>query len=99
MDETRVETPGAGDLLPAVRGTRGIVLRSLRGRELTVDELAAGLGVTPNAARFHLAELERGGLVAQRAVRRGPRKPSNGYSLTERGEALFPKRYDVLLNA
>jgi predicted ArsR family transcriptional regulator len=71
----------------------------LRGRELTADELAARLGVTPNAARFHLAELERGGLVAQRPVRRGPRKPSSAYSLTERGEALFPKRYDALLNA
>jgi DeoR family suf operon transcriptional repressor len=99
MDETRVEAPGAGELLPVVRGTRGIVLQLLRGRELTVDELAAGLGVTPNAARFHLVELERSGLVTQRAVRRGPRKPSNAYSLTARGEALFPKRYDALLNA
>jgi predicted ArsR family transcriptional regulator len=75
------------------------VLRLLRGPELTVDELAAGLGVTPNAARFHLAELERTGLVAQRAVRRGPRKPSSRYSLTARSEAPFPKRYDALLNA
>ncbi len=99
MDEARAATSGAGDLLPVVRGTRGVVLQLLRGRELTVDELAAGLGMTPNAARFHLAELERGGLVTQRAVRRGPRKPSNGYSLTGRGEALFPKRYDALLNA
>jgi predicted ArsR family transcriptional regulator len=99
MDETGVEAPSAGELLPVVRGPRGIVLQLLRGRELTVDELARLLEVTPNAARFHLAELERGGLVTQRAVRRGPRKPSNGYSLTERGEALFPKRYDALLNA
>jgi hypothetical protein len=75
------------------------VLRLLRGRELTADELATRPGVTPNAARFHLAELERGGLGAQRAVRRGPRKPSSGYSLTDRGEALFPERYDALLNA
>jgi DNA-binding transcriptional ArsR family regulator len=99
MDETRVEAPEAGELLPAVRGTRGVVLRLLRGCELTADELAARLGVTPNAARFHLAELERGGLVAQRAVRRGPRKPSNGYSLTARGEAVLSKCYDALLNA
>jgi predicted ArsR family transcriptional regulator len=75
------------------------VLQLLRGRELTADELAGQLGMTPNAARFHLAELERGGLVTQRPVRRGPRKPSSAYSLTDRGEALFPKHYDDLLNA
>lgn len=103
MDETQGATQGAtseaGDPLPLVRGTRAIVLRLLRGCELTADEVAARLGVTPNAARFHLAELERAGLVTQRAVRRGPRKPSSGFSLTDRGEALFPKRYDALLNA
>jgi predicted ArsR family transcriptional regulator len=37
--------------------------------------------------------------VTQRPVRRGPHKPSSGYSLTGPGEALFPKRYEVLLNA
>lgn len=99
MDETRDAAPDAGEPLPGVRGTRAHALRLLRGDELTADELGARLGVTPNAARFHLAELERTGLVAQRAVRRGPRKPSSGYSLTARGEALFPKRYDALLNA
>ena len=61
--------PVAGEPLPGVRGTRGVALRLLRGGELTADELGARLGVTPNAARFHLAELERTGLVAQRAVR------------------------------
>jgi predicted ArsR family transcriptional regulator len=98
-EATRGAAPGSGDPLPLLRGTRGVVLRLLRGCELTADELATRLGVTPNAARFHLAELERSGLVTQRAVRRGPRKPSSGYSLTDRGEALFPKRYDALLNA
>lgn len=81
------------------RGPRGRILGLLRRGERTADELAATLGVTPNGARFHLAELERDGLVAQRPVRRGPRKPSHGYSLTARGEALFPKQYDSLLNA
>ena len=49
--------------------------------------------------RFHLAELERDGLVEQRRVRRGPRKPSHGYSLTAAAQALFPKQYDAVLNA
>ena len=85
--------------VPLVRGTKGRILRLLRAGERTADELAAALEVTPNGARFHLIELERDGLVEQRPVRRGARKPSYGYSLTEQGEALFPRRYDSLLNA
>jgi predicted ArsR family transcriptional regulator len=84
---------------PLLRGTKGQILRLLRGRERTADEIAAALDVTANGARFHLTELERDGLVAQRSVRRGARKPSHGYSLAPGGEALFPKRYDALLNA
>jgi DeoR family transcriptional regulator, suf operon transcriptional repressor len=84
---------------PVLRGSKGEIIRSLRGGEKTADELAAALSVTPNAIRFHLAELERDGLVGQRSVRRGPRKPSHGYSLSPAGEALFPKQYDAVLNA
>ena len=85
--------------LQVLRGTKGEIIRSLRGGEKTADELAAALSVTPNAIRFHLSELERDGLVRQRSVRRGPRKPSHGYSLSPAGEALFPKHYDAVLNA
>ncbi|MGH2352258.1 MAG: helix-turn-helix transcriptional regulator, partial [Chloroflexota bacterium] len=85
--------------LPLPRGTKGSILRLLRGGEATVDELAARLAISRNGVRFHLTGLERDGLVEQRPVRRGPRKPSHGYSLSRLGEALFPKRYDALLNA
>lgn len=85
--------------LPFLRGTKGRILRLLRGGTQTADELAAALGVTANGVRFHLTELERDGLVAQQSVRRGPRKPSHGYSLTDQGEAVFPRRYEGLLNA
>jgi predicted ArsR family transcriptional regulator len=74
-------------------------LRLLRGGEATVDELAARLAMSPNGVRFHLSALERDGLVVQRSVRRGPRKPSHGYSLSQRAEALFPRAYAALLNA
>jgi predicted ArsR family transcriptional regulator len=84
--------------VPGLRGVRGQIVRRLRGAELTVDDLAARLELTPNGVRFHLADLERDGLVAQRSVRRGPRKPSHGYSLTAAGEALFPRAYDAVLN-
>ena len=86
--------------LPFLRGTRGHILRLLRaGGERTADELAQPLELTPNAVRFHLAELEKDGLVEQRRVRRGPRKPSHGYSLSVSAQALFPKHYDAVLNA
>src|SRR5688572_22528403 len=85
--------------LPVARGAKGEILRLLRGGERTAEELAKPLEVTPNAVRFHLTELERDGLVEQRPVRRGPRKPSHGYSLTAAGHALFPKQYDAVLNA
>ncbi len=98
MDPTTTSAPGAaGD--PLLRGTKGRILRLLRAGTLTADDLAAALEVTPNGVRFHLAELERDGLVVQQRVRRGPRKPSHGYSLTDRGESLFPRQYDALLNA
>ena len=85
--------------LPFLRGTKWRILRILRGGERTAEELAQPLEVTPNAVRFHLSELERDGLVEQRRVRRGPRKPSHGYSLTASADALFPKQYDAVLNA
>jgi DeoR family transcriptional regulator, suf operon transcriptional repressor len=85
--------------IPFLRGTKGRILRLLRRGTLTADEIATPLEMTPNGVRFHLTELERDGLVEQRSVRRGPRKPSHGYSLTGSGESLFPKRYDALLNA
>jgi DeoR family transcriptional regulator, suf operon transcriptional repressor len=85
--------------LAALKGAKGEILRLLRSGERTAEELAQPLEVTPNAVRFHLAELARDGLVEQRPVRRGPRKPSHGYSLTAAGHALFPRQYDAILNA
>jgi predicted ArsR family transcriptional regulator len=78
--------------------TRGRVVTLLRGGQRTVEELAGELGLTDNAVRAHLATLERDGLVRQRGVRRGFRKPHLTYALTREAEHLFPKAYDVLLN-
>jgi DNA-binding transcriptional ArsR family regulator len=78
--------------------TRGRVVTMLRAGERTVEELAGELGLTDNAVRAHLSTLERDGLVRQRGVRRGFRKPHLTYALTREAEHLFPKAYDVLLN-
>lgn len=78
--------------------TRGRVVTMLRGTACTVEELAQRLELTANAVRAHLATLERDGLVRQKGVRRGFRKPHHTYTLSHEAEALFPKAYDVLLN-
>lgn len=63
---------------------------------LTLDDLAVHLGVSRNAVRQHVTALERDGLVAAQGLRRGPRRPSRTYGLTERGVEEFPRRYDLL---
>jgi predicted ArsR family transcriptional regulator len=78
--------------------TRGRIVMMLRGASCTVEELAQELELTDNAVRAHLATLERDGVVLQKGVRRGFRKPHYTYTLSPEAEALFPKAYDVLLN-
>jgi len=79
--------------------TRGRMVNLLRHESLTVNELAEKLELTDNAVRAHLLTLERDGLIKQSGVRRGFRKPHFAYKLTHDAEALFPKSYDLLLNA
>lgn len=78
--------------------SRGRIVTLLRGGAKTVSELAAELELTDNAVRAHLLSLERDGLVRQRGVQRGTRKPHFSYELTGEAESLFPKAYDALLN-
>ncbi len=78
--------------------TRGQIVALLRRADRTVDELARALKLTDNAVRAHLATLERDGLVQQRGVRRGERKPAYAYRLTPEAERLFPKPYAPVLD-
>lgn len=78
--------------------TRGRIVDLVRGGVGTVDELSRHLGLTDNAVRAHLATLERDGLIEQRGVRQGLRKPHFAYGLTPEAEQLFPKAYHALLN-
>ncbi len=80
--------------------SRGKIVAALRRRRsASAVDLAGDFGLSPNAVRQQLIMLERDGYVAERSVRRGPTKPTLEYSLTERAEALFPQRYDRMLNA
>jgi DeoR family transcriptional regulator, suf operon transcriptional repressor len=82
------------------RGQRGAVLLQLkRGRELTAKDLASRLGLSLNAVRHHLKELELEGLVGHQRLHRGVGAPVFVYRLSAGGEALFPRRYDQALTA
>ena len=89
-----------GSTLPGYRGLRGDVLVALKkAQPLTAKELGLRFGVTPNALRRHLKELELEGVVRYRREIRGVGGPVFAYSLTESGERLFPQAYDTALTA
>jgi len=84
--------------LGAHKGLRGEILLELkRTQPLTARDLAAKLGVSPNAVRHHLKELEAGSLVTYGREQRGVGAPTFAYSLSTLGEALFPNRYERTL--
>ena len=84
--------------LPGYRGTRADLLVAIKkSQPIGAKELADSLGVTPNALRRHLKELEAEGVVAFRREIRGVGGPTFAYSLTDSGERLFPNAYDALL--
>lgn len=70
-----------------------------RSQPLTAKELADRLGVSLNAARHHLKELEAEGLVRYERSHRGVGAPAFSYRLSVAGEALFPRRYQETLTS
>lgn len=85
--------------LAALPSSRREILDDVKRRgEATVDELAATLGVTVQGTRQHLTTLERDGLLSHREQRDGQGRPKFVYSLTETGDALFPRNYADLTN-
>jgi predicted ArsR family transcriptional regulator len=62
----------------------------------TVKELGELLGLTSTGIRQHLTVLERDGLIEAREERGRVGRPTLVYSLTDKADALFPKRYDML---
>ena len=82
------------------QSTKGKIVTELRRRHsASAVDLAESFGISTNAVRQQLLTLERDGYVAERSVRRGPTKPTLEYSLAPAAEALFPQRYDKMLNA
>jgi DeoR family suf operon transcriptional repressor len=88
-----------GYLPRGFRGARGQLLIELkRAGKATVRELGTQLGLSVNAVRHHLKELEAAGLVAyEREQRKAVGAPRFAYALTPAGEAVFPQRYKETL--
>ena len=64
---------------------------------LTIDQMAAALGITRNAVREHVNALERDRLIAPAALAGSTGgRPGRRYALTGRGMAMFPKHYDLM---
>lgn len=81
------------------KGPRGAVLVELkRSPGLTAKDLSRQLGLSMNAIRHHLKELEAGGVIEwTRSPTGGVGAPGHAYHLTAEGEALFPERYKETL--
>lgn len=78
-------------------GTRGAVVEQIRRGIATVAELTDALSLTETAVRFHLASLEKDGIVESAGKRKGFRKPIHVYRLTAKAERLYFRAFEPIL--
>ncbi len=84
--------------LAGQKGLRGdIILEIKKAQPLTAKELGKIFGVSANAVRRHLKELEAEGLVVYGREQRGTGAPTYAFRLSRDGEALFPRQYELAL--
>ncbi len=74
-----------------------MLLALKRAGQLTAKELAGHLGLSLNAVRHHLKELEVEQLVVYERQHRGVGAPVFAYRLSAASESLFPRRYEETL--
>ena len=80
-----------------MQSTKSQILAHLkRSGGSSVDALAGMLGLARMTVRQHLAGLERDGFVDSREERRRTGRPHLLFTLSDRGQEMFPKRYDRL---
>ncbi len=60
---------------------------------LSIDQIAAALGITRNAVQQHFAVLERDGYIQAGVLNKTTGRPVRSYVLTDAGINSFPKQY------
>lgn len=76
------------------QSTRDVILHAIKSsHQAKVDELAEVANISPVTVRHHLNTLQADGLIEASSVRRKVGRPYYVYSLSEKGQELFPKRY------
>jgi predicted ArsR family transcriptional regulator len=76
------------------RTTRDVILHTIKSSpQSTVEELAEAADISPVTVRHHLNALQAEGTIESATIRRKVGRPYYVYSLSERGQELFPKRY------
>ncbi|MEN9220093.1 MAG: iron-sulfur cluster biosynthesis transcriptional regulator SufR [Thermostichales cyanobacterium GMQP_bins_62] len=82
--------------LPPVReGSKGTILHYLRKHgQGTAQELAQALGISKQAVRRHLKDLQGEGLIGFEAVAGGTGRPQHRYFLSPQGEKQFGDGYN-----
>lgn len=77
------------------RGPRGWILCHLkREGSATARDLSSALGLSLNAVRHHLKELEAEGVIGHDRAPQGVGAPAHAFHLSPTGHALFPDRYE-----
>ncbi len=82
------------DLLP---DTKRAILRKLKEGPKDVESLSRELGIRKSAVRGHLEALEGMGLISSQVEKGKVGRPKKLYGLSDEGEELFERRYDLLL--
>ncbi len=74
--------------------TRDVILHTIKASpQVNVEELAKAVDISPVTVRHHLNTLQADGLIQSASVRRKVGRPYYVYSLSEKGQEMFPKRY------
>ena len=81
------------------KSTRDLILHTLKAAaQSNIESLAVAADVSPITVRHHLNALQADGLIEVESVRRKVGRPFYVYSLTEKGNELFPQKYFSLTN-
>lgn len=85
--------------LASLSPTRRELLNLLKKNgELSADDLALAVQLTPSAIRQQLTALQRDGLVTFSELRGGRGRPRHRYRLTGAAEGLYPRAYAEITN-